>query len=1254
MIKNFKKVLAILVSAMLLLGSMAVAPFTASAAVSDNLVPNGDFSNGMADWFDRGPGQVGTGVKDGMLYVGYNGSGSDYENNVNSQPVSVVKGGNYTLSFKIKGDADAMIMFAVKNSSSADGTTAGGSDLYGGDWRTISTDWQTIEVDFTVSEDANRDYFHVMFVPVGTGFYVDDVVMVQNLPDHGYISNGDFETGDKSGWTIPAWCQEYVSITADAAYAGNYGVKMTGAWANVQRTVKVNPNTTYKVTVAYKGDLALYFKKWSATENKWVDDQTEWCSDLGEWYVYECTYKTPADMTELYIEFGTGAGNLMIDNVTMTEVIPEFSGLVNGDFEGGNMDGWSGVGSQVKVTAAAAKDGSYGAHLKGGEWDGMYQWIDVKKNTVYKFSFDYMCVDTQVYGSLYVKGSTSNDDLLKDIWFQAPVGEWSSDGGSFNTGDFDRIYFQICKGNGEKYIDNIVLYEEGGAMDITDKLFNDDFELGTNQGWEVDGRNGVTDEEAHTGTYSMKVCGPSEWAKAKQKIKVEPNADYLVTYWVKCMGGSASLFKVADNDNKTVGSTEVWFYGAYDSWQSFSVPFNSGSNTEVYIQFEFAGGAIIYVDDINVQRYSVSEDVEILTNAGFESGWLEGYGLSGGGEVVDTMAHEGNYSLALNGSINKGRVWKKVSVDAETDYHLTFWANVNGSTASSVAIMDVTNAFSIVERALPITDGWEQVDVVFNSGDNETIYISYNFMAGGGDAYIDELNFVPYDTTGKAVILDMYLEDADKIVAGENLVPADKTDMTVKFDGTEKKIEGFNIPVAKDAVYVMTARVKGNLMSATNKGDVTFGIADPANNDYLMYVRNTMSTRKYQFSAPAWDGEWHTVSMIFQTGPLEEVKFAVIGTSADLELADITVCPLDKIGEAVDNKLTVTGEPEAWTPASGKNLFGSDEAFWLGGLGYGRHVTFANGVLNVKGMYELPSGMHYFKEMAVEPNTEYIFAFEFKDGDAQIGLIDQFGTKLPMNLISTDGEWMETGFVFNTGDSTAITFFVADTGYETSALSNLRLFKTSDAGSTDGWVNEDGKWAYYQNGAKVTNKWMKDSVGWCYLGADGYCVTNKWVADSVGWCYLDGNGRMVTNKWVMDSVGWCYLGNDGYCVTNKWVADSKGWCYLDGNGRMVTNKWVKDSVGWCYVGGDGYCVTNKWVADSKGWCYLDGNGRMVTNKWVKDSKGWCYIGEAGYCLTNTWVKDSVGWCYLDANGRMVYNTWVGGDYVGADGYWVKK
>lgn len=169
----------------------------------------------------------------------------------------------------------------------------------------------------------------------------------------------------------------------------------------------------------------------------------------------------------------------------------------------------------------------------------------------------------------------------------------------------------------------------------------------------------------------------------------------------------------------------------------------------------------------------------------------------------------------------------------------------------------------------------------------------------------------------------------------------------------------------------------------------------------------------------------------------------------------------------------------------------------------------------------------------------------------------------------------------------------------------------------NGWVEEGGKWCYYENNVKITNAWREDSAGWCYLGADGYCVTNSWQRDSIGWCYLDAEGRMVYNQWVKDSVGWCYIGAEGY---------------------MVTNKWVRDSQGWCYVGADGYCLTNAWMKDSIGWCYLDAEGRMVYNKWVADSKGWCYVGADGYMVTNAWARDSIGWYWMGSDGYAIQNT----------------
>ena len=185
---------------------------------------------------------------------------------------------------------------------------------------------------------------------------------------------------------------------------------------------------------------------------------------------------------------------------------------------------------------------------------------------------------------------------------------------------------------------------------------------------------------------------------------------------------------------------------------------------------------------------------------------------------------------------------------------------------------------------------------------------------------------------------------------------------------------------------------------------------------------------------------------------------------------------------------------------------------------------------------------------------------------------------------------------------------------------------------SEGWNLIDGQWAYIENGEMLTSCWIQDSMGWCYLGSDGFVVTNCWAMDSQGWCYLDETGHLKTNAWQMDSQGWCYLDETGHIVTNAWRQDSHGWVYLGEDGRMVRNAWVMDSQGWCYVGDEGYMLTNTWAMDSQGWCYLDETGHLKTNSWQQDSHGWVYLGEDGHMVYNTWMRDSNGLVWIGSDG----------------------
>ncbi len=82
---------------------------------------------------------------------------------------------------------------------------------------------------------------------------------------------------------------------------------------------------------------------------------------------------------------------------------------------------------------------------------------------------------------------------------------------------------------------------------------------------------------------------------------------------------------------------------------------------------------------------------------------------------------------------------------------------------------------------------------------------------------------------------------------------------------------------------------------------------------------------------------------------------------------------------------------------------------------------------------------------------------------------------------------------------------------------------------TNGWVNQNGTWYYYNNGTLVKNGWAKDSKGWCFLSAvDGSWVQEGWAKDSTGWGYIR-NGYWVEHAtYAKDANGWQFIGANGY------------------------------------------------------------------------------------------------------------------------------
>ena len=136
--------------------------------------------------------------------------------------------------------------------------------------------------------------------------------------------------------------------------------------------------------------------------------------------------------------------------------------------------------------------------------------------------------------------------------------------------------------------------------------------------------------------------------------------------------------------------------------------------------------------------------------------------------------------------------------------------------------------------------------------------------------------------------------------------------------------------------------------------------------------------------------------------------------------------------------------------------------------------------------------------------------------------------------------------------------------------------------------------SYYQNGVKVTNKWIFDKKynSFFYLNASGNYVQNAWVGNY----YLKSGGYMAKSEWIYDKNygSYYYLTSEGSYARNTWV----GNYYLKSNGKMAKSEWIYDKNygAYYYLTAEGSYARNTWVGDY----YLKSNGKMAVNERTPD------------------------------------------------------
>ncbi|MBQ3543804.1 MAG: Ig-like domain-containing protein [Lachnospiraceae bacterium] len=285
-------------------------------------------------------------------------------------------------------------------------------------------------------------------------------------------------------------------------------------------------------------------------------------------------------------------------------------------------------------------------------------------------------------------------------------------------------------------------------------------------------------------------------------------------------------------------------------------------------------------------------------------------------------------------------------------------------------------------------------------------------------------------------------------------------------------------------------------------------------------------------------------------------------------------------------------------------------------------------------------------------------------GKVIVKYVDESGNVLSSKTLSgTVGSAYTTeaitidGYTLKTSPSNATGTYTSSSITVTYVYKKIKIDDGGDETQNQGWVQQNGKWYYYDNsGVMQTSKWIDNKY---YVKADGSMA----VSEFVGNYYLDENGVWVTGSKWLNLNGTYYYIKSGIVQKSKWVKVGSYYYYFNASGVMQANKWINNTY---YVKSNGVMATSEFVGNY----YVDENGVWITGtKWVKVGSDYYYLVK-GVAQKSKWLKVGSYYYYFNANGVMQANKWinnkyyvkssgamavnefVGNYYVDANGAWV--
>ena len=172
---------------------------------------------------------------------------------------------------------------------------------------------------------------------------------------------------------------------------------------------------------------------------------------------------------------------------------------------------------------------------------------------------------------------------------------------------------------------------------------------------------------------------------------------------------------------------------------------------------------------------------------------------------------------------------------------------------------------------------------------------------------------------------------------------------------------------------------------------------------------------------------------------------------------------------------------------------------------------------------------------------------------------------LPDMSVSSGAFACLTGWQFTGGDMDRSIFYLDANGWNRIASPEGTIVNQV----TNGWVNNNDKWQYFENNVAVKNAWRLVDKLWYYLDGSGN-MESGWQKINNKWYFLndqhDGTFGAAKTGWNQINNRWYYMDKDNaWCLTGWQEIDGKKYYFDPENAWMLTGDQTIDGVEYVFA-----------------------------------------------------------------------------------------